>query len=124
MLGDADDGDVFDVQVVCIHQTSLRSVYSNLDLLITGVFGSNIWVLCLQHCERTKPVRPLFFARHPHVDRWRIGCSCWHEEGTVAREGVNIKFFSGDGTVKNVPPSEPAVFEVLIVHCALCIVHA
>jgi hypothetical protein len=32
VLGDADDGDVFDVQVVCIHQTALRSVYSNLDL--------------------------------------------------------------------------------------------
>ena len=32
VLGDADDGDVFDVQVVCIHQTALRSIYSNLDL--------------------------------------------------------------------------------------------
>jgi hypothetical protein len=30
----------------------------------------------------------------------------------VQREGVNVRFFSGDGVVKNVPENKAAVFEV------------
>ena len=33
----------------------------------------------------------------------------------MQREGVNVRFFSGDGVVKNVPEDKAAVFEV----CAL-----
>ncbi len=32
----------------------------------------------------------------------------------MQREGVNMRFFSGDGVVKNVPHDKPAVFEVWI----------
>ncbi len=39
-------------------------------------------------------------------------CRCWAEAGTVWREGVNMRFFSGNGVVKNVPEDKPAVFEV------------
>ena len=38
--------------------------------------------------------------------------SCSGEAWTVWREGVNMRFFSGDGVVKNVPEDKPAVFEV------------
>ncbi len=30
----------------------------------------------------------------------------------MQREGVNVRFFSGDGVVKNVPEDKAAVFEV------------
>ncbi len=30
----------------------------------------------------------------------------------MQREGVNVRFFSGDGDVKNVPEDKAAVFEV------------
>ena len=38
--------------------------------------------------------------------------SCWGEPWTVQREGVNVRFFSGDSVVKNVPENKAAVFEV------------
>ncbi len=37
---------------------------------------------------------------------------CWGEPYTVQREGVNVRFLSGDGIVKNVPENKAAVFEV------------
>ena len=37
---------------------------------------------------------------------------CWGEPYTVQREGVNVRFLSGDGIVKNVPEDKAAVFEV------------
>jgi hypothetical protein len=37
---------------------------------------------------------------------------CWGEPWTVQREAVNVRFFSGDGVVKNVPEDKAAVFEV------------
>jgi hypothetical protein len=57
---------------------------------------------------------------------------CTAEENTVHREGVNIRFFKGDGVVKNVPEDKAAVFEVhdainltqpafsLHLHCRFC----
>ncbi len=41
---------------------------------------------------------------------------CWGEPWTVQREGVNVRFFSGDGIVKNVPENKAAVFEVCCTH--------
>jgi hypothetical protein len=38
--------------------------------------------------------------------------SCWGEAWTVQREGVNLRYFSGVGVVKNVPEDKAAVFEV------------
>ncbi len=40
--------------------------------------------------------------------------SCWGEPGTVQREGVAYRFFSGDGVVKNVPEDKAAIFEVCL----------
>ncbi len=34
------------------------------------------------------------------------------EENTVHRHAVNLRFFSGDGVVRNVVPDAPAIFEV------------
>jgi hypothetical protein len=39
-------------------------------------------------------------------------CSCVGEDDTVKRDGVDLKFLTGDGVVKNVAPGEAAVFEV------------
>ncbi len=40
--------------------------------------------------------------------------SCCGEPGTVQREGVAYRFFSGDGVVKNVPEDKAAIFEVCL----------
>ena len=50
------------------------------------------------------------------VDWYLRSHRCWGEPWTVQREGVNVRFFSGDGVVKNVPENKAAVFEV---GCAL-----
>ncbi len=38
--------------------------------------------------------------------------SCVGEANTVQRDAVNLRYFTGDGVVKNVAPDQPAVFEV------------
>ncbi len=44
-------------------------------------------------------------------------CSCVAEVNTVKRDGTNLRFFSGDGVVKNVASGQAAVFEVCCRSC-------
>ena len=48
------------------------------------------------------------------MDTENFAIRCIVEKRTVARDGVNLRFESGDGVVKNVPESKAAVFEVSI----------